>query len=399
MRHTRLLLPILAAVVVADVVGCVPQPALPPPGEERRRAFATRLVDETVLPRLEALEAEARALVNATVALQASGGADLGARTAAQASLTSLLVVWQQLEVLQLGPAAAPTTFSGGQGLRDGVNAWPQVSPCSADQQVVQNLFADAGWTSTRLVNVLGLHTLEYLLFRDDGGNACPAAASINSAGTWAAIDPTEVTARRATYARVVADDVLVKVRALRAAWTTGGFGDQLKSAGLPGSLLPTAQQALDEVYAALFFVELKMKDRKLAVPAGLHVDCAAEVCPELTESPHARLSLAHIQQNLVGARHVFAGTSDTGVDGVGFDDLLSDAGHGAAAGDMLVKLDAAIADATAFEGSIEDALVTEPQRVRDLHAAVKGFTDELKGTLPSLLGIRVPDEGAGDND
>jgi hypothetical protein len=29
----------------------------------------------------------------------------------------------------------------------------------------------------------------------------------------------------------------------------------------------------------------------------------------------------------------------------------------------------------------------------------VKGFTDELKGTLPSLLGLRVPDEGAGDND
>jgi hypothetical protein len=120
---------------------------------------------------------------------------------------------------------------------------------------------------------------------------------------------------------------------------------------------------------------------------------------PELTESPFARLSVAHIRENLIGTRAAFVGTDTDGVDGPGFDDLLDDAGHTAAATDMIGKLDAAITAAVAFNGTLEDALVTDPQRVRDLHAVVKTFTDELKGTLPSLLGLRVPDEGAGDND
>lgn len=386
----------LALAAASVVTGC-PQRPTPPAGEDERRVFLTRLVDETVLPHLERLETQAGTLVDTTAALEATGGSDDAARAAAREALTALQATWQELEVVQLGPAGSPATFTGGQGLRDGIHSWPQVSPCSADQQVVQNRMTEAGWAGTRLVNVLGLHTLEYLLFRPDTENACPAAASINADGTWAGIGDAEVIARRATYARVLADDVLAKVRALRGAWT-GGFAESLKSAG-EGSTFTSAQQALDEVYAALFFAELKTKDRKLAVPAGLHVDCTAAVCPELTESPVARLSLQHIHHNLRGARLVFVGENDAGDNGVGFDDLLASAGHDAAALDMVGKLDAAIAATTAFEGTIEEALTTGPQRVVDLHAAVKTFTDELKGTLPSLLGLRVPDEGAGDND
>lgn len=387
----------LAFAAASLLTGC-PQRPTPPAGEDERRAFLTGLADATVLPHLARLETEAGALVDATAALEATNGSDDAARATAREALTALQTTWQELEVLQLGPAGSPATFTGGQGLRDGIHSWPQVSPCSADQQVVLNRMAEAGWAGTRLVNVLGLHTLEYLLFRADAENACPAAASINADGTWAALGDAEVIARRAVYARVLADDVLAKVRALRGAWT-GGFGESLKTAGEEGSLFPTAQQAVDEVYAALFFAELKTKDRKLAVPAGLHVDCTATVCPEVTESPFARLSLLHIRHNLLGARLVFVGTDDAGTDGVGFDDLLAGAGHDDAAVDMLQKLDTAITAATSFEGTIEDALATEPQRVIDLHTVVKTFTDELKGTLPSLLGLRVPDEGAGDND
>jgi predicted lipoprotein len=396
--RSSLLSPILGLVFTSVVGACVPTSAPPPPGEEQRRAVLVRLADAVILPRLASLETDAQNLVDATVALEAARGADAVSRADAKSTLVKVLAQWQGLEVVQFGPAGAPTTFTGGLGLRDGIHSWPQVSVCSADQQVVQDRFAEPDWAATRLVNVLGLHTLEYLLFREDPQNACPAAASINAEGTWAALGDAEVVARRATYARVLAADVLVKVQALREAWT-GGFADQLKTAGVSGSPFPTAQQALDEVYAALFFVELKVKDRKLAVPAGLHIDCAADVCPELTESPFAHLSVQHIRDNLIGTRAAFVGTDIDGVDGPGFDDLLDDAGHTSAAVDMIGKLDAAITAAAGFTGTLEEALLTEPARVRDLHAVVKAFTDELKGTLPSLLGLRVPDEGAGDND
>ncbi len=379
-------------------IGCVPPHTTPPQGEAERRALTTRLVNEFALPRLASLQSNAGALVDATLRFEATGGVDGADRTDAREALMALQATWQQLEILQLGPAGAPTVFAGGQGLRDGINSWPLVSPCSADQQIVQNRLTEPDFIAGRLVNTIGLHTLEYLLFRDDTDNACPAAASINANGTWQAIGPTEITARRSVFARVLAHDIKVRVDALASAWTTG-FGDELKSAGAGSTLFSSAQQALDEVYAALFFLELKTKDRKLAVPAGLHIDCADDVCPTLTESPYARQSLVHITENLRGARLVFLGENDDGIDGPGFDDLLRSAGHDDAATTITAAADVAVAAAEGFEGTIEDVLVTEPERVRALHATVKVFTDELKGTLPSLLGLRVPDEGAGDND
>jgi predicted lipoprotein len=403
------LAPVVA--LVACAASCAPSTTTVPPGEDARRVVLGRLVDAVVLPRLALAEERAAVLVDAAVALDASAGADDGARAAAREAFAALQAVWQQLEVVQVGPAGAPTTFTGGAGLRDGIHSWPQVSPCGVDQQVVQNTFTEPGWAAARLVNVVGLPALEALLFRDDDDNACPEAASINAEGTWAALGSPTIVARRATYARVVAEDVLARLRALRAAWT-GGFAEGLRTAGVAGSPFPTAQQALDEVYAALFFVELVTKDRKLAVPAGLHVDCAAAVCPERTESPWARLSLRHVEHNLRGARAVLRGLDgDVGVaagDDVhavddaadrGMDDLLRDAGHGAAADAIVARLDEAIAAVAGFDGSLEDALVSEPERARALFSTVKAFTDELKGTLPSLLGLRVPDEGAGDND
>jgi predicted lipoprotein len=387
-----------SCVALTCAIACVPNKAEPPPGEEARADFMTRLVDETITPRLSRLEAAAVQLREAAVVFEGSDGVDVAARDDVRAALSAFQVEWQQLEVMHLGPAGAPQKFSGGQGLRDGLLSYPLVSRCGADQQLVQNRMTEEGWTGGRLVNVLGAHTMEYLLYVDGVENACPSAASINSSGSWDAIGAEELQRRRAVYVRVLADDIVTKTQTLAGAWRDG-FTKELKAAGTTSTLFPTAQQALDEVYAALFYVELITKDRKLAVPAGIHVDCTEDVCPDLTESPVARQSRVHIENNLRGAQLVFLGTSDDGVDGLGFDDLLRDAGHGDAADVMVKAINDAVAAAAAFDGTIEDALVTEPERVLALHAAVKAFTDELKGTLPSLLGLRVPDEGAGDND
>lgn len=389
---------IVALVLLAAVSACRPSTTTPPPGEGSRREFTERLVSGFVEPRLQTLVERTATLVDATTTLERNGGTDEAARTAAQDALIAVQETWQQLEVLQLGPAGSPTTFTGGLGLRDGINAWPQTSPCGADQQVVQNRFAEAGFIAGRLPNVLGLHTLEYLLFRDDTNNACPESASINADGRWAALSADDVRARRATYARLVADDVHSKARALQTAWRDG-YGAALASAGTEGSSFTTAQQALDEVYAALFAVELVVKDKKLAIPAGLRVDCEGTACHALTESPYARLSHRHVANNLRGAALVFAGRNDDGSDGVGFDDLLKDGGHDAVAADMIAAVDAAVLAADNFVGTYEEALPVEPQRVVALHDTVKAFTDGLKTDLPSLLGLRVPDEGAGDND
>jgi uncharacterized protein len=393
----RLWPPLLA--LVAGAAAC-PPPGTPPPGESERRAFTTRLAQGIVVPQLQAFATQSEALRVAAQAWSATAGAGANEREAARQAWRDAMRTWQRLEVVQLGPAGSPTAFVGGQGLREGIYSWPQVNPCGVDQQLVLNEFTQPGWAAARLPNVLGLAALEYVLFVEGPDNVCPGAASINRDGTWQALSFEQVVARRAGYAAVVAGDVAARAALLRDAWT-GGFAEALSKAGEPGSPFATAQQAVDEVYAALFFVELRTKDRKIAVPAGIHVDCtaAAGVCPELAESPLSLTSRENIEENLRGARMVITGIGVDGQEGPGFDDLLAQRDQTAAATAMIEDLDAAIAAAAGFGATLEEAVVSDPGSVEALYLSVKAFTDHLKGTLPSLLGLRVPDEGAGDND
>lgn len=382
---------VLSACVVVIGAGCVPTQTPPPPGEADRRSFAVNFTDAIVLPQLTELATRAAALREATAA---------GDREGSQDAWRDAMTAWQGLEVLHLGPAGTPASFVGGLGMRDRIYAWPQVNLCAVDQQILLNEFEEDGWAPSRLPNVIGLAPLEYVLFIDTSDNACPSTAAINTDGSWAALGDDEIGARRAAYAAVLAEDVATSTSDLVAAWTTtGGFADSLRGAGEAGSSFATAQQALDEVYAALFAVELVTKDKKLAIPAGLHVDCPTETCPEQLESRFSRTSKENVIVNLETVRRVFLGLDAAGSDNTGFDDLLRERGADDLATTMTASLDDAIGSATSFEGSFEDALVTEPARVQAVYEAVKAFTDEFKSTFPSTLGLRVPDEGAGDND
>ncbi len=383
------------ALLFVTLAGC---PAITPPlpGEVARRGLTASIADDIVVPALDALASRAAALTSTTAAFSQSSG-DAGARGAAQDAWRETMAVWQSLEVLHLGPAGSPVAFAGGQGLRDRLYAWPQVNLCAVDVQLVRNEFEEEGWAAARLPNVIGLAPLEYVLFEGGGGNACPADAGVNADGSWAALGDAEVALRRARMAAVLAADVENSASALRTAWTgETGFAVSLRTAGEAGSLFSTAQQALDEVYAALFAVELLTKDKKLAIPAGLHIDCAAASCPDKAESRFARTSKENVLHNLEATRRVFVGAND---DVTGFDGLLVTAGAGELATSMSTNLDAAIAAAAGFDGTFEDALVAEPARVQVVYDAVKLFTDDLKSTFPSTLGLRVPEEGAGDND
>lgn len=378
-------------IVTIVAAGCVPTPTAPPPGEADRRSFAVNFTDEISLPLLTDFATRAAALRDATASRD---------REASQQAWREAMKAWQGLEVLHLGPAGSPTSFVGGLGMRDRIYAWPQVNLCAVDQQLLLNEFEENGWGSSRLPNVIGLAPLEYVLFVDTSDNACPSTATINTDGSWAALGADEIAARRAAYATVIADDVADLAIELVAAWTSpGGFADALRGAGETGSAFSTAQQALHEVYAALFAVELVTKDKKLAIPAGLHVDCPTETCPDNFESRFSRTSKENVIVNLETTRRVFLGLDRSGVDDTGFDDLLRERGADDLAVTMTASLDGAITSATSFEGTFEDAVLTEPARLQAVYEAVKAFTDDFKSTFPSTLGLRVPDEGAGDND
>ena len=386
--------------LAAALAGCPRQQQRPPPDEEERRSFTANLADGIVVPRLVGIATKASALREAVDALAAANGVDGPQRDAARAAWRAAMDVWQELDVMHLGPAGGPQTptggFTGGQGLRDRIYAWPVAltNTCAIDSFILADSFGQDGWIDDRLTSQIGLGALEYVLFAGDD-NGCPSTESMNTQGTWTALGTPEVKKRRARYGAVLAADVESRVAALHDAWTAeGGFATTLRTAGAEGSAFPTAQQALDETYAALFIVEVVTKDKKLGLPAGLFAGCEAEACPEKAESRFSRTSKENIARNLVAARLVFTGGGQTG-----FDDLLIEKDQEQLAIDMTAALDGAIAAVEGFDGTLDDALTTEPARVRALYEQVKVFTDDFKSTFASVLGLRVPQEFAGDND
>jgi hypothetical protein len=103
------------------------------------------------------------------------------------------------------------------------------------------------------------------------------------------------------------------------------------------------------------------------------------------------------LRANLLGFRSLFQGCGPAG-EGLGFDDWLTEAGHGELASDMVSAWNDALAAVEAFP-PFPSASVEE---IRALHAAVKRLTDLLKTEFfgdGSPLGLNLPKGMEGDTD
>jgi predicted lipoprotein len=378
-------------------------PTEPPVEDFDRRSLLGSYTQRVVIPALRTFAIDAEALETAVRALAvaaADGSPATAEKQAAQSAWRTAMESWQAVEVMQVGPAGSANMVMGGLGLRDEIDSWPTINPCRVDQETVSGDYLDADFFSDELVNTRGLDAVEYILFDEGDDNACAAGVDINAEGTWDALVASgDLAARRAAYAAGAAADVAAHAAELRDAWepTLGNFAGQLSNAGLSGSQFATAHDAVNDVFAALFYLELRVKDRKLAAPAGISPDCSDATCPELLESLWANASKEHILGNLRAAERTFLGGGDSS--GVGFDDFLSALGASDLAATMLADLRAAIAATEAVPGTFAEALEDDPESVRGVHAALKLFTDNLKSQFVTVLNLEIPREGAGDND
>jgi uncharacterized protein len=334
-------------------------------------------------------------LVTATAALAETPSAE--ARTAARAAFQVAMDQWQLIEALAVGPLAT-LDLPGGQDLRDPVHPWPLVSRCGVEQLLVSKAYEAPGYVETSLVNTRGLASLEYLLFYEGEDNECSAAASLNSQGTWAALPAAERSARKATFAHLLALDVKKRADLLVAAWSPDGghFGQQLATAGEGSTVYDTLPKAVNALSDALFYVEFQVKDRKLARPIGL-MECEAATCPEKAESRFAHRDLAYIRQNLVAFRRALTGCA---VGPAGFADVLVGLGAGDLADRLLAAVDEAITVIDTFPApTFRASLLGDKAPAIALHTAVKKLTDLLKTELVGVLDLELPKRVEGDND
>lgn len=352
------------------------------------------LAARVLVPSYERFHAAALELDRATRTAAETGSPD--DRAAAQQAWRDAMDAWQVCELMKVGPLG-PSGEPGGLDLATEIYSWPITNRCRIDQELVEGSYTDPDAFALELVNVRGLDALEYLLFHDGPNNACAPLSPINADGTWAALGPDEIDARRAAYAATLATLVRRHAEALVAAWdpARGGFTSELTGAG--GTVYASPHEALTAVAHALFYLDLMTKDRKVAAPAGLH-GCPTAVCPELTESPLAEWSRQNVTSNLRGFELVLLG-EEPGRDALGLDDLLASVGSAELAARMARATANAIGSVASVDADLQHAVLTDHDDVLALHAAIKAITDDLKRPFLTALSLRVPAEGGGDAD
>lgn len=371
-------------------------------GSPLRHDLLRSVADNALAPSFAQFQAAAVELESATAryaeAMQA-GEDSSGVLSEAQDAWRNAMDAWQIVELMQLGPAGSSAVAIGGADLRDEIYSWPTVNTCRVDQELVLGEYGADDFVATRLVNVYGLDTIEYLLFQGGTENSCPPQLPINADGEWDAMGEGGVVTGRAQYAAHMAASVAATASSLAQDWAveSGTFNEGLANPGEGDSPYPSVDDAMDELMRAMFYLDLSVKDAKLAVPAGL-LDCGSPACPEDLESTWAQVSREAVAANLEGFRRMYYGGIDAETS-IGFDDVLIDMGED----NLAVEMDAAIEGAfnamDGMEGSFRDALLADEAALDPVHAAVKRITDLLKGDFATVLMLEIPSEGAGDAD
>lgn len=403
---------LVAFVLVAAIGGCGGDKTSKPQSNDGfdRNAMLENWSKSVVGPTLSRFASQANNLAAATAELDrvaAAGGSDYQERMqAAQTQWRNAMNAWQVAELLQFGPAGERGKVTGGQSLRAKIYSWPSVSPCRVDERVFLQDYSGAAYFEAAPLAAYGLDALEYLLFQSATTNACNASSALNQGGAWNNLGEAEIVRRRAAYAKTVAEQLKKDAEQLDAAWAVSGgdFSTQWITAGKGSTAYDSAQMAVDEVYAAMLYLDPGTQDAKLGIPAGINAGCTKMTCPEALESPWAGTAKENIQNNLTGFKQLFTGDANyTGTpdeeQGPGFDEWLRALGADALADRMIKSIRDSEQAAAGLQGTLAEALVNNLDQVKALHAAVSLINDDLKGEFVSVLNLRLPGQGAGDND
>ncbi len=167
------------------------------------------------------------------------------------------------------------------------IDAWPLISRCKIEEQLVSKAYENANF-GTSLVNGRGarrhrvprvLHGHRQRVREHLGDQHERLVGRAESAGSRAAGRPTTHGA--------AAEDVVNHADLLNTAWEPAGgnFHGELGTAGAGSQIYKRDTDALNAVTVALFYVEVEVKDLKLARPLGFD-QCTKARCPELVESP-----------------------------------------------------------------------------------------------------------------
>jgi uncharacterized protein len=356
--------------------------------DDMRSTLLKSIRTEVIIPLLNQLEPN---LTSLRVAIEAQN------LDSAREAWRSSMLAWHQLELLQFGPAGISGLRVGGQDIRDQIYAFPLTNPCRVDQVLVGQSFTESNWVKEASINVIGLDAIEHLLFQEGGESVCPEQSQLIRDGEWAAFqeDEANATIQKWSYLKVLIAGVQAKHQLLLTAWT-GSFGVAFEEAQEP---FTSQREAVDQIFAGIFYLDEVIKDLKVGAPAGIYMTCLESRCPELLEHRRSMLSGQAIESNLTALRAIFEGkVAESTEASFGLTKLLIAEG----ASELSRELEALIVsnlERIREMPSLEQSLDESPEEVEALHASIKELCDLMKSQMVTVLNLSVPQEGAGDND
>jgi predicted lipoprotein len=362
------------------------------------------LVDNIILPTYQSFQttaADQAANLNAyCVALEADSTNAVAQQQTTQNHWKTLSAVWQQAEMMQIGPLAANQ-----HALRNTIYSWPVVSACGVDQDVVYFQLGNINGTQYQLNQRTdtrrGIDALEHLLFSQNLNHSC--TGNVGPLGDWDIRTDSERMIARCHFAQAVADDINVNATTLVNAWSgDNGYASKLKTAGENGSDFETSLQGVNAISDAMFYLDSVTKDAKLGKPLGKSDNnCGNVACPADVESALSAQSAEHIVANVLGFSKLFFGSQSGQADGegIGFDDYLKAVGDEQTSLRITQGLLEMQQLADQLQMPLAELLSTDATQVEALHARIKTVTDEMKTHFITSLALDLPQTSAGDND
>lgn len=370
-----------------------------------RQALLDSLWQKVLRPQQQALVQKTQALSQATSAYAADSSEEN--LSAAQAAFREASLELQRAELMQIGPAARAAQSRGGQGLRDELyswegprsQTWAQSRACRVDDETERQDYQTADFFERKLVSAYGFDVLEVLLFSNQTTTTCALGHRIQRDGLWALLSDDDIRQRRADYAAVVASGLAKRATQLRDAWSNG-FSQEFRTAGQGSIIYRSTQEVLDDLYLALYYLEASVRDAKMAGPLGEGAEpVCSSTCPELLESQPALAgaSIEWLKANLEGFSMMFYGGSKTDSEAFGFDDLLAAAGASELANEMAGHVDELQRKLDALPAPLAEHL--DGPQLRAAYDEISEIRRLLRSQFVSVLAIRLPSEGAADND
>jgi predicted lipoprotein len=375
------------------------------------KALIAGLVDQVITPTFTAFQTETAALYNNVksycdveqkVDESTTDFTERDARfDAAKQSWKASMTVWQQAELMQLGPLTANES-----ALRNVIFSWPSKSLCGVDQDTAYFEDGVINKNNSRPYNLKdrtftrrGLLSLEHLLFNTSYAHNC--SLENEALADWNSRTEQSIRIARCEFATEVSKDLNENAQLLVSQWVAAdGYANELKGAGEVGNTFATPLKAINAISDALFYFDKEVKDFKLGVPLGkFENSCGMSVCSKDVENAISKHSLENLKANIMAFEKLFLGNGNDGQTQIGFDDFLVQSNAQSTRDIMISGINEAKAATNAIETSLYDALSNESDKVESTHAKVKDVTDQLKNDFINKLALELPKTSAGDND